>query len=137
LAVFIGAGRSGWEQVSRTGQLGKETQRILASQYVCVYVDSAEPGGQRLASAFEIPQGLGLVISDRSGERQAFHHPGDLAAPDLQRSLQRYTDRERPLRVTETNGTRQVSYYPDARAVAPQWAAPVSAPVYFGGGRSC
>ncbi|MCI0462986.1 MAG: hypothetical protein L0Z62_39065 [Gemmataceae bacterium] len=140
LAVFIGSGRSGWEQVSRAGKLGNEAQRVLASHYVCVYVDSTQPAGQRLAKAFEVPDGLGLVISDFSGEIQAFHHRGDLADQDLNRYLRRYTDARRAVQMTETNPVRQVSYYPAEVPAAPGYStswAPSSSPRYFGGGRSC
>src|SRR5438552_11463178 len=60
LAVFIGSGHQGWEKVSRTGKLDNEAQRILASQYACLYVDTTQPAGQRLAAALEVPDGLGV-----------------------------------------------------------------------------
>jgi hypothetical protein len=105
-----------------------------------VYVDTTQAAGQRLAGAFEIPSGLGLVISDFSGAIQAFHHEGDLPEPELDRYLRRYTDAERPVRTTETNPVRQVSYSPAEVSSGPRSSfvpVPFSSVPYFGGGRSC
>src|SRR5688500_8521449 len=60
LAVVLGTGESGWKQLSRDGQLGKDAQRLLAENYVCVYIDTDHKAGQRLASAFEIDNGRGI-----------------------------------------------------------------------------
>jgi hypothetical protein len=140
LAIFIGSGRSGWEQVSRAGKLSHEAQRILASHYVCVYVDITQQTGTRLATAFEIPDGLGIVLSDFTGEVQAFRHEGNLAEQDLSRSLRRYTDPERSVRTTESGSVRQVSYYPPESSTLsrqPPTMGQMAHPSYFGGGRSC
>jgi len=36
----------------------------------------ATDDGRQLAQAFDVPNGVGLVISDRSGQVQAFSHQG-------------------------------------------------------------
>src|SRR5438132_1651736 len=77
LAVFIGSGPSGWEKVAREGKPSKEIARLLAEHYVCLHVDSATDAGKRLAKAFEVSQETGLVISDKTGNLQAFCHEGN------------------------------------------------------------
>ena len=133
LAVFVGSGANGWHQVTKEGKLAKESAQILADGYVCVYVDAEQPWGKRLASALELPNGLGLIISDRSGAVQAYYHAGDLANEDLAQHLQRYSDTERVVRTTETDSSQRVSYYPPDRS-AYYYAPPQFS---FGGGRSC
>src|SRR5436309_16125815 len=61
LAVFVATGQDGYNQVSRSGRLSPEARQALAKNYVYVYVDAAEPAGRRLADAFEISKGRGLV----------------------------------------------------------------------------
>jgi hypothetical protein len=134
LAVFVSSGTRGWHRVTKEGKLANETARILADDYVCVYVDSDAAWGKRLASALELPDGLGLVISDRTGRLQAYHHVGDVANEDLARNLHRYADAERPVRTTETDSSQHVSYYPPEPP--PYYYAPPQS-FSFGGGRSC
>src|SRR5215471_1125064 len=74
LAVFISSGKDGWEHVSKDGMLSKEAKRILAGEYVCLYVDTKSSAGRELAATFDIPEGSGIVLSDRTGEVQAFRH---------------------------------------------------------------
>jgi hypothetical protein len=118
LAVFIGSGAAGWEKLSREGKIGKEAREALSSSYVCLYIDASSAEGKRLARSFDVPQGLGIVISDRSGEKQAFHHQGDLKGEDLEYYLKKYANPDLVIRTTETNpperGTVQQyqTYYP-------------------------
>jgi hypothetical protein len=97
LAVFLGSGPAG------RPRLGEEAKRILAAEYVCVYVDTAAAPGKRLAAAFEFPAGRGVVLSDRACDLQAFRHAGALGDADLARSLRRYADPDRVVRHTETS----------------------------------
>lgn len=131
LAVVVGSGQEGWNRLSQDGQLGKEVNRLLAANYVCVYVNTADPKAQGLAAALELSNSPGLVISDRSGATQAFHHQGSLADGPLTDSLRRYAEPQRVVRQTETYPSSRVNYYPPAQA-APAMSAPS-----FGGGRSC
>src|SRR5690242_7708497 len=71
LAVFIASGDAGWNQLLADGRLSKETKRILAAEYVCLYVDVSAADGKQLAAAFAVTSGLGLVISDSRGDLQA------------------------------------------------------------------
>src|SRR5262245_45752973 len=84
LAVFVGSGKAGWDKLAHDGKLSKETRQLLATKYVCLYVDTQTKSGRRLATALEIDNSLGIVISDGRGQYMAFHHEGDLASPDLQ-----------------------------------------------------
>jgi len=133
LAVFVGSGAKGWHRVTKEGKLAKETSQILAEDYVCVYVDANQSWGKKLASAFELPDGVGLVISDRTGRLQAFHHVGELSNEDLVRHLHRYADAERAVRTTETDSGQHVSYYPPEPP--PYYYAPQ--PAFSYPGRSC
>ncbi len=144
LAVFVAAGPEGWEKVSKEGVLGKEARHLLERNYVCVYVDTSSERGQRLAELFEITGGQGLVISDVSGEKQAFWHAGGLSARDLEHYLRKYADGERTLVATETAPEARPAVV--APAHAPSYApsyAPSFAPSYapsaapMSGGRSC
>ena len=140
LAVFIGYGKTGWNRVSEEKRLGKEVQQLLAKNYVCVYIDTDRKVGKQLAAELEVPDGIGLILSDHTGKYQAFRHEGNMSNDKLVRYLSRYADPERILRTTETNPAPQLSYgepsfYP---AAAQYYYQPVSYPVYSGGGgRSC
>ena len=104
----------------RAGSYGAG-QGLLADNYVCLYVDTEHIAGRELAASFEMG-GPGLVISDGTGEVQAFRHEGDLSNNRLLKYLQRFSDPDRVVMVTETNPAPAVSYY--------QPAAPVYAPMY-------
>jgi hypothetical protein len=114
LAVFIGSGKNGWNHVSQEGELGLEVKRLLAKDYICVYIDTNFQAGKQLASEFEIPKGTGLVVSDHTGKYQAFHHPGDLPTEQLLQYLRRYADSKHVVRATESNQPQAVNYDPPA-----------------------
>jgi hypothetical protein len=103
VVVVVASGQDGWNKLARDGSLSDETKKILTNDFICVYVDTATEEGKRLAREFEISDALGIVISDRTGNRQAFRHEGDLANRDLSRYLRRYADPDRVVHVTETN----------------------------------
>ena|SRR5438128_2384479 len=136
LAVFVATGQDGYNQITRSGRLSSEARQALAKNYVCVYVDASQATGRRLADAFEITA-LGLVISDRSGQVQAFHHDGDLADADLVRNLERFTN-PATVRITASNGTSRVSYYgPNGNAGSGAYAPSVPYVPRVTSGRSC
>lgn len=118
LAVFIGSGESGWEKLSRDGKIGKDTRALLGAQYVCLYIDTGRDAGNQLARAFNVADGVGLVISNRAGDKQAFHHRGDLKEATLEYYLKRFADPNFVIRTTETNpperGSSQSFYQPSA-----------------------
>jgi hypothetical protein len=131
LAVFIASGQTGWNQLLSDGQLGKETRRMLATEYVCLYVDVTATGGKQLAAALAVTSGLGLVISDASGDIQAFRHEGKLAEDVLARHLKKYADRDRLVEATE------LSYVKRAEPLEDIQPATLDASALLSTGRSC
>jgi hypothetical protein len=120
LAVVLGAGPSGWRTLARDGSLGNEAREMLASSYICVHINTATPEGKRLARQFGMPSGLGIVISNRTGELQAFWHEGDLADADLVHYLTKYADPQHVTHSTDTNPPeQQTGYYPSAASSVP------------------
>ena len=119
LALLFGSGTRGWEKLSKEGELGKEAMRLLESKYVCVYVDTSIQDGNRLATGFQLGDGPGLVLSDRTGDLQAFRYQGKLSNEEMERFLQKYADPERVVSTTETSVTEVRSYYPPSMASAP------------------
>lgn len=113
LAVVFGSGQEGWTKLVRS----EESKKLLAEQYVCVYVDIANESGKKLAGSFGINGQSGVVLSDRSGAVQAYWHNGDLADANLSRSLRKYADPQTVVATTEREGV-QVSYYPPNQGVA-------------------
>jgi hypothetical protein len=70
LAVFIGRGESGYSKLVG-GDMPSEAGRLLASNYVALYVNTDTTEGKRLATAFGINEGL--VISCRGCQVQALY----------------------------------------------------------------
>jgi hypothetical protein len=103
LAICVGEGKGGWNKLSQNGKLSEEALKVLASEYTCVFADSNEAVGKELAEALDLTEGLGLVISDRTGELQAFRHEGDLEDGKLLGYLQRFADPDLVVRRTITN----------------------------------
>lgn len=122
LAVFLAAGEEGWGKVSKEGELGKDARTVLEQNYVSVFIDTSSEQGKRLAEQFDIPQGRGVVLSDVSGEKQAFWHAGSLSNQDLQYYLKKYADPERVVLATEMVA--------EARPVVSRYVAPFQAPTY-------
>jgi hypothetical protein len=113
LAVFVGNGDDGWGQVSSTGRLGPEVRGVLRESYVCLYVDLDTSGGRRLAADLELTtEGPGLVISDHSGEVQAFRRRGTLPPEELGHWLRTFADPNRVVSRTETGAREDVRPYP-------------------------
>jgi hypothetical protein len=111
LAVFLAPGENGYEKVSRDGKLTRETRQFLSENYIPVSINTETEQGRRLAQAFEMPGGKGIVISNRNGAQQAFWHQGDLTNQELFARLQRYSDPRLVVRTTETSGGTRLSYY--------------------------
>lgn len=131
LAVFLASGDSGWEKLASDGKPGEEIHQVLGDQYVCVYLDTGTKEGKHLASVLEIPSGLGLVISDRTGKMQAFWHEGALTRRDLGRYLQTYSDPGRTVRGTDTNPAQHEGHHhaaPTGKVPPPTGLIPGLAP---------
>jgi hypothetical protein len=132
VAVFVGSGPEGWKAVSGDKELTPPARQALNDKYLCVYVDTNRPEGRRLADAFAINGGPGLVLSTPGGENQAFYHDGELSGADLENSLSKYAEPGRAVTRTETLGTPAVRYsYTPGRAVAPAAYAPSYVPAFY------
>jgi hypothetical protein len=110
LAVVFGSGEEGYDKVSQPG-LNGATRKMLANDYVCCYVDVSTKAGRDLAATFEITKGVGIVLSDRSGKVQAFHHDGSLAVAELRRGLERFADPNVVVNTTVTDLNQSTSFY--------------------------
>lgn len=110
VAVFVGTGPQGQAALVKEGQFSAETLQILAQKYVCLYLDRAQPGNERLISDLGISK-TGLVISDRTGEFQAFHHDGTVPLVELNQQLQRFALQGPNISRTVSNATQRASYY--------------------------
>lgn len=122
LAVFIGSNKSDWQNGVRESVDPKISQ-ALRDQYVCVFVDTDTAAGRKLAADFAV-NGKGLIISDRSGNSQQFHHSGDVSRDNLIKALQRYADPNRTFRTTETLAQISPPPAPPAPAYNPYSYAP-------------
>lgn len=135
VAVFIGSGERGWEEISQDGKFPADVWKLLSAEYVCVYVDMTRDAGKELAGAFEINEGPGLVVSNRQGTVQAFRHEGSLSHEDLERYLKRFADPNLVVQNTETTAQPRYSNY-----YQPVQQYPVRynyAPVFSGGRGGC
>jgi uncharacterized low-complexity protein len=160
LAVFIGRGEAGYTRLVG-GDMPTEAGRVLASNYVALYVNTETTEGQRLATAFGVNEGL--VISSRCGRLQALKYGGPVPAVELAGYLTKYGAENVSVTTTETGGTAVaaaapvvvggcpngrcgtvapvsvVGGCPNGRcgAVAPAGYYTPAAPVYYGGFSSC
>jgi hypothetical protein len=94
LAVFIGSGKDGWKAVCADGDLGPEVRRLLAHEYVCVYVDAGRAADKELVRSFKAGQSPVLVLSTRDRTYQAYRHEGAQANADLALALRRHATEE-------------------------------------------
>lgn len=118
VAVFIGTGKAGWNKVSQEGQLSDDALQILKQSYVCVYIDAKTEAGKDLADAFQVPDGVGIILSDRTGKLQAFRHEAELADSRIARYLERFADPALVVQTTVSNPSRRSNYGPGGAAPA-------------------
>jgi len=141
LAIFVGAGAEGWDKLSKDGGLDKEARQLLQGHYVCVYLDSSKEHDRQLADQLELSNGRGVVLSDSTGQKQAFWHAGALSNEQLNHYLRKYSDPEKAVSRTETVAQARPQAPPAYYAPAPAYYAPPPAhyaPAFpsFGGGCS-
>ena len=111
LAVFVGAGQGGYHALPEEGQLNDTIKQVLADSYVCVYLDTGSASQSKLIKSLAVTQGKGLVLSDRTGNIQAFHHDGGIAEAELATQLQYFADPAVEITTTVTNMEQRTSYY--------------------------
>ena len=129
MAVFVGSGKDGWTKVVRDG-VSDSVKKLLAQNYVCVYVDTDTASGKALASQFEVAS-RGLIISDKTGNKQAYSLSGSLTRSELVLALERYADKD--VTATETVVREAPAVAVPAPVYAPQYRYQY-APVYRSGG---
>ena len=129
LAVFVGSGVSGWQKVSKDGNFDPKVYQQLKDKYVCVYIDTDTEAGKSMAKLFAV-ETKGLVISDRTGNTQAFHHSGDLSKELLAKAVERYAD------LSEAKSTESVSALAPPPAPTMQYTCP-NCPNYGGFQSNC
>lgn len=107
LAVFVGHGDSGVLSVIKQTELSSTTTKLLKNSYVCMYVDTDSESGKKLSTALEMTSGI--VISDRTGGKQALRYEGQVSEEDLKSFLIKYSDLQGNVTSTETLGVVRVS----------------------------
>lgn len=112
LAIFVGTGKNGYENVTRDGSLSPAVRKILAQEFVSVYLDHADPKNQGVISNLGLAKDAGLVISDRSGSFMAVHHQGTVEPTQLLAYLQEYSNPDVWVRETKSNAVARNSFYP-------------------------
>jgi hypothetical protein len=127
LAVFVGSGPQGYDDIAREGVLTESIKETLAKSYICVYLDRERKTNQPMIRALQI-EGRGLVISDRSGAYQAFHHSGQISQTELNGYLTEFASARLPIRSTVSPGASRSSFYPYGNGASYQ--APSYAPSF-------
>ena len=110
LAVFVGAGQGGYHALAQEGELNDTIKQVLAEKYVCVYLDTGSASQAKLIKSLAVTQGRGLVLSDRSGYIQAYHHDGGMAEAELATQLQHFADPDVEVTTTVSNADERISY---------------------------
>ena len=110
VAVFVGSGPQGQAALVKEGQFSADMLKILAQKYLCVYLDRSQSANQRLVGDLGITR-AGVVVSDRTGNYQAFHQDGVIAQDVLTRQLSRFADPKLVVSSTVSNTATRVSYY--------------------------
>ena len=113
LVVAIGHGANGWDKVVADA-FSEPTIVALRSEFVCLYVDTDTPAGQKLADQLQLSTGPALVITDRTGQLQAYKRSGALPDVEVRRVLFRFADPDQVVRTTETSGVRPAAPAPAA-----------------------
>jgi hypothetical protein len=123
LAIFVGKGKKGYAKLVRKEKLTPRIQKMLAENYVCVYANTKNKKGKRLAKKFHVNKGV--LISNRAGTRVALRHEGRVKVRALNRYLTKYADPDLVVKKTEIHRVKK--YHP----------APPPAPMMMGGGGGC
>ena len=101
VVVFIAQGAGGYGNLITDGGLTPELAQLLKQRYVCLYVNTATDDGKATAATFGLDRGL--VVSDKTGQLQAFRHQGEIARTDLAKQLKSISEQEQVVK-TELSG---------------------------------
>jgi hypothetical protein len=119
LAVIVGSGPNGFNQLIQDGSLTSDVRKIIANEYIPVYLDSEKAENRRLIQDLGITLGKGVVLSCRAGDKQAFFHDGSLSDRELTRQLWHFADPSVVVNTTTTSTSGRISYYPPSPSFAP------------------
>jgi hypothetical protein len=103
VAIIVGNGLKGWQEISKSGELGTDARELFESHFVCVYLDASTETGKKMAGALAVGSGPALVIGDRSGTNQAFRYKGSLTGEQLVSTLKRFSKVGDVATLTETS----------------------------------
>ena len=95
IAVFIGRGSNAVKRMTADGTISTDAAKVLATSYVCVYLDTDTTSGKDLASRFEMKEGL--VISSPGGSAQAYRYAGAVPKATLTKELTAYATVGQPV----------------------------------------
>jgi len=115
IAIIVGNGSAGWNQLVEEGSLSRRARTLLSQQYVPLYVNRETEEGKRLARSLDIHSEAGIVLSSRDGTDQAFSHSGKISRAELEETLDRFST-TRSISRTETLQRQRYTLegYPDA-----------------------
>lgn len=102
LAVFIGHGTNGYAQVVG-GTMPTDAGRLLANNYVALYVNTDTAEGKTLAASFGVTEGL--VLSCRGCQVAALKYGGVVPTDALAGYLTKYGPANTTVTTTERAGT--------------------------------
>lgn len=125
LAVIVGTGPTGFQQVLSDGTLSSDVRKILADEYIPVYLDADKAENAKLIQELGILSKKGVVLSCRAGETQAYFHEGSLSEVELTRQLKHFADPNVSIRST-LNGSGRYSYYQPSSSFQPSNFVPAS-----------
>lgn len=135
MAVILAPGKEGWRSIAHQG-VPPEASQLLRREYVCLHIDTSTDKGKELAKSFNLTNGKGLVISDRTGELQAFRHDGDLPSDALTTYLKRYSAPNWVVTSTDTHQTSRISNYPPVSSQG-RSTSPPQGSYYYPSGPAC
>lgn len=111
LAVFITKGSP------KSLELTDATAKVLKANYIVVSINTEDALGKKQAEAFEMTEGV--VISDKTGSKQALRIEGQTNPSDLPQTLERLASTTTQLVTTEVQGAPSV-----ASTVVPSYTSP-------------
>lgn len=103
LAVFIDRGPVSASRLVAEGTFPTSASEMLNSKFICVYIDASTEQGGKLATAFEMEQGL--ILSDRGGAKQALRHTGAVTTTDLNRYISEQVEFQQSVTTTVAGTT--------------------------------
>jgi hypothetical protein len=105
LVVVIGSGKTPWANLSKVAGEDESINQTLLSSYVCLFVDVDTPEGQKLSKFFGMT--TGLVISDKTGDVQAYRQIGEQSAAQVSNALKNHIKGEiaKPVFIPTSNPT--------------------------------